>query len=85
MATTSVVTARVDNDLSDRLDQLASKLDRPRAWVIQQAIRRYVDAELELLNFIQVGIDAADRGELISQDEMEAWFASRGVRAAAAE
>jgi predicted transcriptional regulator len=51
--------------------------------VIQQAIRRYVDAELDLLDFIQVGIDAADRGDLVSQEDMEAWFASRGLRAAA--
>lgn len=83
MSGTTVVTARIDRDLSGQLDRLAERLDRSRAWVIQQAIRRYVDAELDLLDFIQVGIDAADRGDLVSQEDMEAWFASRGLRAAA--
>jgi predicted transcriptional regulator len=83
MSKTAVVTTRIDAASSEKLDELASKLDRSRAWVIQQAIERYVDAELELLAFIQVGIDSADRGELISQEEMEAWFASRRLQAAA--
>ena len=83
MPGTTVVTARIDRELSGQLDRLAERLDRSRAWVIQQAIRRYVDAELDLLDFIQVGIDAADRGDLVSQEDMEAWFASRGLRAAA--
>jgi predicted transcriptional regulator len=83
MSGTTVVTARIDRELSGQLDRLAERLDRSRAWVIQQAIRRYVDAELDLLDFIQVGIDAADRGDLVSQEDMEAWFASRGLRAAA--
>ena len=83
MSGTTVVTARIGRELSGQLDRLAERLDRSRAWVIQQAIRRYVDAELDLLDFIQVGIDAADRGDLVSQEDMEAWFASRGLRAAA--
>ncbi len=38
----------------------------------------------ELVSFVQEGIHAADRGETISQDEMEAWFEAR-YRSAAAE
>jgi predicted transcriptional regulator len=83
MADTTVVTARIGRELSGQLDQLAERLDRSRAWVIQQAIRRYVSAEIDLLDFVQIGIDAADRGDFVSQEDMEAWFASRGLRAAA--
>lgn len=38
----------------------------------------------ELASFVQEGIDAADRGDTVSQEEMEAWFEAR-YRAAAAE
>lgn len=41
-----------------------------------------MDAELE--KFVQEGIESADRGDLISQEEMEAWFDAR-LRPAAAE
>ena len=48
--------------------------------VVQTATRM----DVELAAFVQEGIDSADRGELISQEEMEAWFEAR-YRSAAAE
>lgn len=83
MSKTAVVTSRIDANLSDRLDKLATGLGRSRAWIVQQAIARYVDEESEFWAFVQEGVDSADRGELISQEEMEAWFESRRHRAAA--
>ncbi|MEG3144929.1 ribbon-helix-helix protein, CopG family [Sphingomonas sp. RT2P30] len=73
MSKTSVITARIDADLSDRLDALAAKLDRSRAWIMSKAIERFVDEETAFRAFIQEGIDAADCGEVYSQEEMEAW------------
>ena len=46
-------------------------------------MRRYVEEELTFLAFVQEGIDSADRGELIGQEEMEAWVEARGRQAAA--
>ncbi len=83
MSKTVVITTRVTEEVAEQLDKLATRLGRSRAWVVEQAIKRYLEEELEYLAFIQEGIDAADRGELISQDEMEAWFESRRHRAAA--
>ena len=40
-----VTSIRLDDDLLRKLDQLAGALDRPRAWVIEQAIARYVEEE----------------------------------------
>ncbi|HEU4962189.1 MAG TPA: ribbon-helix-helix domain-containing protein [Sphingomonas sp.] len=84
MSKSAVITARVDPDLSERLDALAGKLERSRAWIVAKAIERYVAEEAAFLDFLQVGIDAADRGDVISQEEMEQWFAERH-RAVAAE
>jgi predicted transcriptional regulator len=83
MSKTSVVTARLDADLSDRLDTLAARQERSRAAVVERAVRRYVDEELTFLAFVQEGVDSADRGELIGQEEMEAWVEARGRQAAA--
>lgn len=44
-AVSKVTSIRLSDDLAARLDQLATALDRPRAWVIEQAIVRYVDEE----------------------------------------
>jgi predicted transcriptional regulator len=83
MSKSVVITSRIDVALSEQLDALAARTKRSRAWVIQQAIARYVEEETAFWAFVQVGIDAADRGELISQEEMESWFESRRHRAAA--
>ena len=83
MASSVVVTTRIDEPLSAALDKLAARQGRSRASLMQRAIARYVEEESAFWAFVQEGIDAADRGELISQDEMEAWFESRRHRAAA--
>ncbi|HZS03220.1 MAG TPA: ribbon-helix-helix domain-containing protein [Chloroflexota bacterium] len=40
-----VTSVRLSDELAARLDQLAASLDRPRAWVIEQALARYVEEE----------------------------------------
>lgn len=83
MSKSAVITARFSPDILAKLDELAAAMDRSRAWVIANAVQRYVDQELEFRAFVQAGIDSADRGELIGQEEMEAWFEARHRQAAA--
>jgi predicted transcriptional regulator len=83
MAQNSVITARLDSLSLEKLDQLSVMVDRSRAWIIAKAVQRYVDEELEFRGFIQQGLDELDRGESVSQEEMEAWFEARHRQAAA--
>ena len=83
MTKSAVITARLDSEALARLDQLSAMVDRSRAWIVAKAVQRYVDEELEFRAFLQQGVDEADRGELISQEDMEAWFEARHRQAAA--
>lgn len=83
MSKSAVITARLDDEALAKLDQLATTVDRSRAWIVAKAVQRYVDEELAFRAFVQEGVDAADRGELISQEEMEEWFEARHRQAAA--
>jgi predicted transcriptional regulator len=40
-----VTSVRLSDELATRLDQLAAAVDRPKAWLIEQAISRYVEDE----------------------------------------
>jgi len=40
-----ITSMRLSDELAERLDQLASALDRPRSWLIEQAIARYLEEE----------------------------------------
>ena len=85
MSKSAVITARLDAETLALVDRIAQAQGRSRSWFAARAIRRAAEKEADFLAFVQEGIDAADRGELISQEEMEAWFDERCGRRAAAE
>ena len=70
MSKTTVVTARIDEELAAGLDRLAGKLDRSKAWVVSQAIKRFVEEESEFLAFLQEGIDDLENGRWISHEDL---------------
>jgi predicted transcriptional regulator len=51
---------------------------------VKSVVETATRMDIELAAFVQEGIDSADRGELISQEDMEVWFEAR-YRSAAAE
>ena len=42
---TRVTSIRLSDHLAAKLDQLAASVDRPRAWIVEQAIARYIEEE----------------------------------------
>lgn len=63
-------TVRVRDDVADKLDQLAEKMDRSRAYVTAQAIEDYVEREAWQLADIEAGLAEAERGEFASEDDL---------------
>jgi len=75
-----VVTARVDAETATKLDRLAEKYERTRSWMVARAIKRYADEGCAYLDFVQEGIDAVARGEVVSHEEVESEFADLVAR-----
>lgn len=67
----SVITTRLDPETLALVDRVSKAQGRSRSWFAAQAIKRAAEAEAEYQAFIQVGIDAADRGELVPHEEVE--------------
>ncbi|HEV7658766.1 MAG TPA: CopG family transcriptional regulator [Allosphingosinicella sp.] len=72
MSKTAVITARVDEETLALVDRVSKAHNRSRAWFAARAIAEAARKEAEFLAFVQVGIDAADRGELIPHEEVVA-------------
>jgi len=72
MSKSAVVTARLDPDLLAGLDRLAAYYDRSRAWLVAQAIERYVRDESAFSAFIQEGEDAIAKGDYLTHDQLVA-------------
>jgi predicted transcriptional regulator len=75
----SVITTRLDPETLALVDRLSKAQGRSRSWFAAQAIKRAAEAEAEYQAFVQVGIDSADRGELVPHEEvmamLDGWIA----------
>lgn len=77
-AQTRVVTAHLPVDLADELDAVAARLDRPRGWVIKQALSAWVDQEEERHRMTLAALAEVDAGQLIDHSDVRAWADSLG-------
>jgi predicted transcriptional regulator len=77
MKATSV---RLDDETLERVGRMAEAMDRPRAWLMAHAIRKFVEQEEWFTREVQQGIEAADQGQLIDHAEVKAkWEAKRAA------
>jgi predicted transcriptional regulator len=82
MSNKNVISARVSDDVLAMIDRIAAMRDRSRAWIVSHLLENAAREEMEFRDFLQVGIDSADRGDLMSQAEVEKWFEERKGRRA---
>lgn len=66
----SVITTRLDPETLALVDKVSKAQGRSRSWFAAQAIKRAAEAEAEYQAFIQEGIDAVERGEVVDGDEV---------------
>ncbi len=62
----------LDEETRDRLDRVARAYDRKRSWIIARAIQEYLDRQEAFARAVEAGIEAADRGELVPNEEVMA-------------
>lgn len=70
---TRVVTAHVPSDLAKRLDELAARLDRPRGWVVKEAIAAYVALEQKRHDQTLDALADVDQKEPLDHADIEVW------------
>jgi predicted transcriptional regulator len=70
---TKVLTAHVPLLLAERVDQLATKLDRSRGWIVKQALSAWIDQEDERTRLTHEALADVDAGRLIDQQAVQAW------------
>lgn len=67
---TEAFTVRAESDIVHQLDHLADSLDRSRNYLVNQALKEYLQQHAWQIEKITQGIEAADRGELVDHDDM---------------
>jgi predicted transcriptional regulator len=67
-----ITSFRLDDDLGGQLEALAASLDRPKSWLIEQAVRSYVQEQSWQVQAIQEALEELDNGQvtLVPHDEV---------------
>jgi predicted transcriptional regulator len=78
MSKSAPVSVRLDAGLNDRVAAVAAALERPKSWVIEQAVLDFVAIQEWQLAAIDEGIRAADADRVVGHDEVVAWVRSWG-------
>ncbi|HEY2659827.1 MAG TPA: CopG family ribbon-helix-helix protein [Caulobacteraceae bacterium] len=77
-AKSAPVSVRLQPALNDQIAAIAAAIDRPKSWVIEQAIKDYVALEQWRLAAIAEGLKAADEGRVAVHEDVADWVRSWG-------
>ena len=76
--TLKATSVRLDDETLAGIAQIAEAMDRPKAWLMAQAIKQYVERETWFINEVAKGVTAAAEGRLIDHSDLKAkWEAKR--------
>ncbi|KKX29539.1 ribbon-helix-helix domain-containing protein [Rhizobium sp. LC145] len=71
-----VLTAHVPHDLAEKVDEMASRLERSRGWIVKQALTNWIALEEERQQLTLDAMADVDAGNVVDHDEVEKWIAS---------
>jgi predicted transcriptional regulator len=72
-------TIRTDEGTLARLDNVAKQMGRSRKWALNKAIEDFIEYHEWYVAKVQEGIEAAERGEFATKDEINSIFAEFGA------
>jgi len=78
-AATKVLTAHVPLPLADKIDQIATRLERSRGWIMKQALSAWIDQEEERSRLTREALADVDVGSVIDHQAVQAWANSLGT------
>ena len=73
---TRVVTAHLPGSLAKKLDGLALRLDRPKGWIVKEAITSYLALEEKRHRLTLEALADVDKKHTVDHAEIEAWAAA---------
>jgi predicted transcriptional regulator len=78
-ADTKVLTVHIPLPLAEKVDQLASRLERSRGWIGKQALSAWIDQEEERSRLTREAMVDVDAGRVIDHQAVQTWADSLGT------
>ncbi len=71
-----VLTAHVPLPLAEKVDQIATRLERSRGWIVKQALMAWIAQEEERQRLTLEALADVDAGRVIDHQAVQAWAES---------
>ncbi|KFZ28030.1 MULTISPECIES: CopG family ribbon-helix-helix protein [Pseudidiomarina] len=79
-----ITTVRLQDDVEQELDSIATKLNRSKGWVIKEALVEYLaKQQLEQQRWQETlqAMESATQGRVVDADSVHEWLAQWGTEA----
>ncbi len=73
---TKVITAHVPLPLAEKVDEMATRLERSRGWIVKQALSAWIGDEEERHRLTLEGLADVDAARTINHEAVRAWAES---------
>lgn len=70
---TRVVTAHIPVALAEQIDQFAERLDRPKGWIVKQALTSWVALEVKRHELTMEALADVDANRVVDHAAIDAW------------
>ncbi len=78
MASSVSLSFRVSPEKAAQLQSLAEATDRPKSWLLEQALENYLEVQAWQLAQIDAGLEDLKAGRMIEHERVVAWLESWG-------
>ena len=75
-AHTKVLTAHIPELIVEKIDQIASRLDRSRTWIIKQALTTWISQEERRRQMTLEALSDVDEGRVVDNQTIQNWVNS---------
>ncbi|MBE9558018.1 MAG: CopG family ribbon-helix-helix protein [Proteobacteria bacterium] len=69
---------RVHPEKAKLLGELSISTDRPRSWLLEQALDSYLETQAWQIAHIEEGLADADAGHMVSHERIREWLVTWG-------
>ncbi len=75
----SLISARIDDTVSKKLEQLSKETNRSKSFLASQAIEKYIEEQSWQIAAIKEGISEADKNNFATDEEVKNFFSKWGI------
>ncbi len=75
MARSVLLSLRISKDKARRIEALAKATDRPKSWLLEQALDAYLESQAWQVARIERGLAEVRRGEAVPHEAVAEWLA----------